>query len=90
MIRLYETNEDNWCITEKIVQHNHSMTAKCAQPICWPSHKHISEYMKKFVRQLKGKRIDFGKETMSVCKNSTTSAASLAESVAGTTCHLQG
>jgi hypothetical protein len=61
MIRLLQTPDNGWYITEHRVEHNHTLTENCGEKVFWPSHKHIDVYTRDLIRQLRDNNINIGK-----------------------------
>ncbi|XP_020149573.2 protein FAR1-RELATED SEQUENCE 5 isoform X1 [Aegilops tauschii subsp. strangulata] len=61
MIRLLQSDDSGWYISEYRPEHNHAPTEKCGKTMYWPSHRHINVYTRDVVKQLREKNISIGK-----------------------------
>lgn len=61
LIRLLRSKDNGWYIAEHRDEHNHALSLTYGQTLHWPSHKHIDEYSRDIVKQLRQNNVNLAK-----------------------------
>ena len=61
LVRLLRSKDNGWYIAEHRDVHNHALTHTYGQTLHWPSHKHIDQYSRDLVKQLRQNNANLAK-----------------------------
>ena len=61
LVRLLRSKDNGWYIAEHRDVHNHALTHTYGQTLHWPSHKHIDQYSRDLVKQLRQNNVNLAK-----------------------------